>query len=110
VDEQMTLLLPVREMWIAEILARAGLGDSADRVAARVTTNPPSAWRPRLFYEAAYLRILRQDPDSALALIAIVVRRDPTFRRAFEVPWFATLRADPRFAQAAAGGPVPRSK
>ena len=103
------LMRPLRELWIAEILARAGLGDSADHVARRATANAPAAWQPFLLGEEAYLRVLRNDPDSALALIAAVARIDPTTRPIIgAVPWFVPLHADPRFI-AAVGTPKPAS-
>ena len=96
--EAFPLLRALRELWVADILARAGLGDSADRVAQRATANAPVAWQPFLMLEAAHLRMLRNDPDSALALIGTAIRLDPTSRGVVRsVPWFAPLRTDPRF-------------
>jgi serine/threonine-protein kinase len=99
-----TLLVPLRALWVAELLARAGLGDSADRVARRATARVPAAWQALLLPEAAYLRTLRSDPDSALALIAAAVRLDANLRRVLRpAPWFRPLQADPRFAAALSG-------
>jgi len=56
-----------------------------------------------------YLRVLRRDLDSALALTAVAVRADPSQRGYLErMPWLAPLRADPRFARAVAGDPAAR--
>jgi TolB-like protein len=99
-----TVSIPLRELWVAEILARAGLGDSADRVARRATAQAPVAWQALLLPEEAYLRTLRHDPDSALALIAAAVRLDPTQRRILRsAPWFRPLQADARFGAAVSG-------
>jgi eukaryotic-like serine/threonine-protein kinase len=99
-----TVLVPLRELWVAQILARAGLRDSADRVARRATARAPGAWQVLLLPEQAYLRILRHDPDSALALIAAEVRLDPNLHRFLRAaPWFRPLQADPRFEAALAG-------
>jgi len=102
-----TLISAMRMLWVADILARAGLGDSADHVARRATQNQPAAWQPLLQLESAYLRILRRDPDSALALISVAARQDPV-NRAFirTTPDFQSLRADPRFELAATGRPT----
>ncbi len=103
------LIGAVRTLWVADILARAGLGDSADRLARRVAQNPPAAWQPLLFLESAYLRVLRRDPDSALALIAAGARIGPTNRPYIRAsPDFQPLRADPRFPLAAEGTPLLR--
>jgi hypothetical protein len=73
-------------------------------VARRATTGAPAAWQALLLPEAAYLRTLRGDPDSALALIAAAVRLDANLRRVLRsAPWFGPLQADPRFAAALAG-------
>ena len=98
-----------RLLLVSAILARAGLGDSADRLAARVLAplRGSSASSP-LLVEAANLRLIRGQPDSALVLIAEATRRNPgevPYLR--NAPWFRTLRADPRFA-AAIGGISPR--
>ena len=99
-----TVFLPLLELWVAQILARAGLGDSADHVARRATARAPAAWQSLLLPEEAYLRALRHDPDSALALIAAEVRLDATVRRFLRAaPWFRPLQGDPRFEAALAG-------
>jgi tetratricopeptide (TPR) repeat protein len=91
-------------LWAAAVLARAGRGDSADRVAARALATPAAQAQPDLLVEAAALRLLRRDPDSALALIAVAVRREPQARPYLaSAPWFRPLRPDPRFPAALQG-------
>ena len=103
-----TLLDAFRRLWVAEILARAGLGDSADNLARRAAANRPPSWLSLLRLESAYLRVLRRDPDSALALIAAIARQGPTNRTFLNAtPDFRSLRSDPRFI-AAVGAPVSR--
>jgi tetratricopeptide (TPR) repeat protein len=97
----------IRSLWAAAILARAGLGDSADRMASRVFTSEGSG-SSTLLAEAANLRLVRGDPDSALTLIAAAVQLNraegPYVRNA---PWFRALRKDQRF-EAALRGISPR--
>jgi tetratricopeptide (TPR) repeat protein len=97
----------MRRLWTAEILARAGFGDSADHVDRRVLASAPKAWLPLLLSEAAYLRLLRRDPDSAVALVAAAARQGPTERRYLRnAAEFQPLRADPRFAAAVGEAPT----
>ena len=104
-----SMMRPLWELWVAEILARAGLGDSADHVAQRALAHTSVAWHSVLLPEAAYLRLLRHDPDSALVLVAAAVRIDPVNRRYIrEAPMFKALRDDPRFTAAVGGGEAPR--
>ena len=100
--ERFPLMRRLRELWVADILARAALPDSADAIARRATANALPAWRQFLLSEEAYLRVLRHQPDSALALLRVLVRLDPTYRAQIRsVPWFAPLRTDPRFTSVA---------
>jgi serine/threonine-protein kinase len=102
-----TLLSALRTLWVADILARAGLGDSADHLSRRATEGQPAAWQSMLLLQSAYLRVLRRNPDSAVALIGAAVRQDPTNRPFIRAtPDFRTLHADPRFQRAAAGTPA----
>ena len=107
--ERGSLFTAARTLWVAAILARTSLGDSADRVVARaLATVPAEEMRSMLLVEAANIRLIRGDPDSALALIAVAVRMNrgevPYISAA---PWFDEARKDPRFG-AALGGISPR--
>jgi TolB-like protein len=91
----------MRRLWVAEILARAGLADSADHVARRALAGTAPAWGLVLLPEAAYCRILRGQLDSAVALVVAAARQTPSLRRHLRSsPWFLPLHADPRFAAA----------
>jgi tetratricopeptide (TPR) repeat protein len=103
--ERGALFTAARTLWVAAILARAGLGDSADRVVTRaLAAVPPEEMRSMLLVEAANIRLLRGDPDSALALIAVAVRMNrgevPYVSAA---PWFDEARKDTRFGAALQG-------
>jgi tetratricopeptide (TPR) repeat protein len=96
-----TLFAAIRTLWVADILARAGLGDSADHLGRRATEGQPAAWQSLLLLEYAYLRVLRRDPDSALTLISVAARRNPVTRPFIRAtPDFRSLRSDPRFVAA----------
>jgi serine/threonine-protein kinase len=102
-----TLNTALRELWLAEILERAGLADSADRVAQRALAGAPTTWLPLLLPEAAYLRVLRGERDSAVALVVAAVRQDPSIRRSVRsAPWFLPLHSDPRFIAAVGASPT----
>ncbi|MDP3774739.1 MAG: hypothetical protein Q8Q85_10790, partial [Gemmatimonadales bacterium] len=90
------------ELYAAAALARAGRGRDADRMAARATAI--SLRQPILQLELAWVRLQRGDADSALALLAGLVRSDPSYRRNIVIaPWFKALRSDPRFGAALSG-------
>jgi tetratricopeptide (TPR) repeat protein len=95
--ERNVLTTSLHELWVADVQARAGMGDSADAVTARAIERTPRAWLGMVFLEAAHVRLLRGDPDSALALITASVRADPSSRRAARsLPMFRPLWNDPR--------------
>ncbi len=96
----------LRALWSGAVLARAGLGDSSDRVAARALAALGLGQRlpSVLLVEAAGLRLLRGDPDSALALIAFAVRANGLEAHYVRgAPWFKEARRDRRFVAALQG-------
>ncbi len=95
--ERIELIVRLRELWVADVYARAGMGDSADAVAARATARVPDAWQGLLYLEAAHVRLLRGDRDSALALIGAAARADPSTRKAVRsLPQYRPLWTDPQ--------------
>jgi tetratricopeptide (TPR) repeat protein len=104
-------LVPLmRSLYVAEIMARSGLADSADATARRATGADPARWGGLLVTEFAYYKLLRGDRDGAVALIVGVAERDPTIRHELSaVVWWQPLRSDPRVAALIKGAtsPVP---
>jgi len=102
-----SLFMAWHYLLVSAILARAGLGDSADHLASRASAMAGGRQAETfVLIEAAHVRVIRGQHDSALALIASAVRVNPgeiPYLR--NAPWFKTLRADPRFRAALAGIP-----
>lgn len=97
----------LRFLWVGATLARAGLGDSADRLASRAAALTGGQLAPSpLLVEQAVLRLIRGQDDSALVLIAVATRKNPgEIPYLQNAPWFAPLRPDPRFSAALGGIP-----
>ncbi|MDP1892326.1 MAG: protein kinase [Gemmatimonadaceae bacterium] len=86
-----------RRLHVAQVMARAGLTERADALERSLPLREPKGWRPMIPLERAYLRLLRGDPDSAVALIVASIDDDPTIaRHVGAVPWFQSLTTDPR--------------
>jgi serine/threonine-protein kinase len=66
---------PQVDMMAAAVLARAGLADSANHVLARARAQAPHD--PQLLYYEAVARLRLGQPDSALKLIASLIRASP---------------------------------
>lgn len=100
-----SLFAAQRYLWIGALLSRAGLGDSADRLARKAADLTGGVQTPSpLLVEQAILRLVRGQDDSALALIAAAVRSNPGEVPYLEnAPWFTPLRQDPRFGAALSG-------
>jgi tetratricopeptide (TPR) repeat protein len=91
-------------LFAAAVLARAGRGDSADRIFGGVVDTWGARVDPVLLLDAVYVRDVMGDVDSALALAARAVREDPTAALGMErLPWFQRLRGYPGFAAALRG-------
>ncbi len=88
------------------ILARAKLADSAGRQYDRVVSRWRGAVDPILLLDAAYARQALGDLDSALTIVARVVREDPGSGSGVERdPWYEPLRRQPGFPAAMKGIP-----
>ncbi len=100
-----SLFTAMRYLWVGAILARAGRGDSADRLAAKAAAMAGGRMAPSaLLVEQAVLRLVRGQDDSALVLIAAATRRYPGEVPYLQnAPWFTPLRPDPLFADALHG-------
>lgn len=95
-----------RQLHVADIMARAGLGESADDIVKRLPRRIPRGWRPMIPLELAYYQLLRGRTDSAAVLVVGAIEADPTTRRLIlTVPWFAPLRSDPRVRGSLAPNP-----
>lgn len=103
-----SLFAAQRYLWIGALLSRAGLGDSADRLARKAAELSGGTQAPSpLLVEQAILRLVRGQDDSALVLIAAAAQRNPgEIPYLQNAPWFTPLRQDPRFG-AALGGMTP---
>jgi serine/threonine-protein kinase len=91
---------PTRRLWVAAVLARSGLGDSAAAVAAAAVRDVPPPMRVHYLMWEAYVAHLRGDDAAALALLDRFVQARPD-QRGFLAgnALFASLRPDPRFQQ-----------
>jgi hypothetical protein len=100
--DSLTMTEARRRLHVAQVMARAGLGASADSLALPVSRAIPKGWSPIIPLELAYLRLLRHDPDSAAALVAGLVASGQTTKRVLmTLPWFAPLRTHPRLVERA---------
>lgn len=88
------------QMIVAAVLARAGLGDSARRLAVRSRASPEiDPARSQVYYEA-FVRTLVGDRDDALRLLKEYLAANPEQRADLVQDyqwWFRDLRDDPRY-------------
>jgi hypothetical protein len=69
----------------------------------------PADWWMQLLPKAVYLRVLRGDAGSAVALVRTAVQLQPANKKFFRsAPWFKPLSADPRFIAAVDESITPR--
>ena len=98
-------------LFASAILARAGMGDSANKVYERTVANWTGMVDPVLLLDAAYARQEMRDADSALALLARAVQRDSALGPVVErQPWYQALRRQRGFAAAMSGIPPSESR
>jgi eukaryotic-like serine/threonine-protein kinase len=90
---------PDARFYAAAVLARSGLRDSAARVlGATVAHLERHAARNEYPIGEAHVRLLLGQTDSALVLLERAAEARPARRQTMRIsPWFAPLRADPRF-------------
>jgi TolB-like protein len=86
--------------FVAAILARAGLADSARSVIARTRAEAPDYLQNDLAALEAYVLTALGEYERALDLIALALEREPQMRGfVAEHPWYKELRDHPRFRQ-----------
>jgi len=97
--ERVNGLWPPGRFFIAAMLARTGLGDSARAVIASTRAVERSAGESNAAApQEAYAWTLLGQRDSALALLESYLRARPAERSLIaQLPWFHALRPDPRF-------------
>jgi TolB-like protein/tRNA A-37 threonylcarbamoyl transferase component Bud32 len=87
-------------MLVAMVLARAGLMDSARRVAERARGGPDIDPTQTLAWDEIYVRILVGDKDEAIKALKSYLAANPKVRANLaEQPnwWFRTIEDDPRY-------------
>jgi TolB-like protein/tRNA A-37 threonylcarbamoyl transferase component Bud32 len=87
-------------MLVAMVLARAGLMDSARRVAERARGGPDIDPTQSLAWDEIYVRILVGDKDEAIKALKSYLAANPKVRANLaEQPnwWFRTIEDDPRY-------------
>ena len=90
--------VPPAKMYVAAILARAGLADSARAVASRARLGAAPEVAPFLDYIEAYVRLTLGERGRAKSLLASFLRVAPEYRaQVARDPWFEGLVGDPRF-------------
>jgi serine/threonine protein kinase/tetratricopeptide (TPR) repeat protein len=88
-----------RRMFVAAVAARAGLRDSAAAIIATTRAGlPGNATNTSADYGEAHVRALLGQNDEAIKLLERYLGSFPIQRRQVaRMPWFRSLRADPRF-------------
>jgi hypothetical protein len=90
---------PEGRYFVAAVLARSGLGDSAHAVIADTRRRLAAAGLPeKNLPNEAYVRVLLGEYDAALDALEQLGRVEPAaLDRAKRYPWFDPLRSLPRF-------------
>jgi len=87
-------------MLVAMALARAGLKDSASRVAERARADATLDTTRELDQLEAIVRLMLGQPDEAIRRLSTYLAANPQNREAMakdETWWFRDLRKDPRY-------------
>lgn len=89
---------PHRRFYVAAILARAGLADSARSVMARARSESPARVQEDLAPLEAYVRALLGEEEIAIDLLRTALAREG-LRRSFiaQHPWYRSLRSNAEF-------------
>ena len=93
-------------MLVAIALARAGLADSADRVALRARADSTLDEARDLLQLEAVVRTLLGEHDTAFDLLRMYFAANPHLRSTLareQTWWFKPLRADPRYRELISG-------
>ncbi len=95
---------PYRQLFVAAVLARSDMGDSAIAVIERTRERYPGE---TLYLQEAYVRLLLGEEDEVLRLLRLVLTQYPQYRDFIAAHyWFRGLHDDPRFLQLVEeGGP-----
>jgi len=91
--------LATRRLFVAAVAAHAGLRDSANAIVARTRAALPNdVPSPSADFGEAHVRALLGQNEDALRLLERYLSSFPIQRRQVaRMPWFKSLRADPRF-------------
>ena len=103
-------IFPVGRYWMAAVLARSSLPDSARHVLAATDERLRAAGHPGAYpMHQAYVRLMLGERDASLALLDTMIRRDPAKRSMIAaLPWFDRLRDEGDFQRVVqAGSPRP---
>ena len=97
----------IRHMYVAAVLARAGLGDSAEAVVRRMRAELERRGdASSMDYWESYVHVLAGRPNDAIARLTTFLATNPAFRGfVANTPWFQSLRSDPRFMRLVAVQP-----
>jgi tetratricopeptide (TPR) repeat protein len=89
---------PFRQLYVAAILARAGLSDSSRNVLERTLSEAPDYVATDLAPLEAYVNSLLGDHKQALRLLAFILEREPQRKGFIRLhPWYKGLRDEPEF-------------
>ena len=95
---------PHRRLFVAAVLARAGLADSARTVIERTRAETPERIQNDLSPMEALVRTALGEDSLALDLLAVTLLAEPQ-RKAYVAshPWYERLRSNPRFIDLVSG-------
>lgn len=96
--QRQAFFLPIAEMQVAAVLARAGLTDSARALIFRARERAGVEEQNWLAYDEAYVWLLLGDRERALRALRVYLEAAP-HRRPYVAkdPWFEDLASDPEF-------------